>query len=66
MPGGREEFIFNKSLGSEFDKIQEMQGVRGRLKPSKGTISEEIMQRVCRVWNYSKSKISKEIILERV
>jgi hypothetical protein len=46
MPGGREEFIFKKSFGSEFDEIPEMQGVRGRSKSSRRSSSEGITQGV--------------------
>jgi hypothetical protein len=65
MPGGQEESISKKSFESEFDEILETQGVHGRFKPSKGTISKEIMQRVCSGQTYSKSKILEEIMLER-
>jgi hypothetical protein len=65
MPGGREEFIFKKSFGSEFDKIPETQGVHGRSKSSKEISSEGITQGVRRGQTYSKSKSSEEITLSK-
>jgi hypothetical protein len=48
MPGGREEFIFKKSFGSEFDEILEMQGVHGISKSSRRSSSEGITQECIR------------------
>jgi hypothetical protein len=65
MPRGREEFIFKKSFGSEFDEIPETQGVHGRSKYLRRSSSEEITQGVRRRQTYSKSKISEEITLSK-
>jgi hypothetical protein len=62
MLGGREEFIFKKSFGSEFDEIPEMQGVCGRSKSSRRSSSEGITQG-CMGYRVILSPKSEEIML---
>jgi hypothetical protein len=63
MPGGREEFILNKSFETEFDEIPRTQGVCGRSKYLRRSSSGGVTQKVHRSRTCSKSISSEETTL---